>query len=288
MDAPRGSAESEESGELQRLRRRAYGPNPDIATDAVAQARLSELEAARRGERSSVIDAAAALQASGSEPVPVPVPLEGSRQASTSLSQPVTAVSGEHDPDGGSVTEADPAAVPAPDSERIDGVLSVTWWRRRRSLPWIIAAVAVLATAIGIALFVADGLRRPSPVAQLTPQGRPGSAVIRADDDVFVMYDLTIEDFVTYGSYGPLQIWGTTQVENKRCIAVVGDNHISVFECTAPTVDTIADFNIEPALIPPAPSGELSPYVRFVLHDDVVDVYRPNEPGEFYGSSPAT
>lgn len=89
-------------------------------------------------------------------------------------------------------------------------------------------------------------------------------------------------------SRGPLQIWGTTQVENKRCIAVVGGNHISVFECTAPTVDTIADFNIEPALIPPAPSGELSPYVRFVLHDDVVDVYRPNEPGEFYGSSPAT
>jgi hypothetical protein len=97
---------------------------------------------------------------------------------------------------------------------------------------------------------------------------------------------LTVADFVTYGSYGPLQIWSTTKLENKRCIAVVGDNHISVFECTAPSVDTIADFNIEPNLLPPSPSGELTPYVRFVLHDDVVDVCRPKEEGEFYGSAP--
>ncbi len=64
----------------------------------------------------------------------------------------------------------------------------------------------------------------------------------------------------------------------------VRDNHITVFECTAPSVGTTADLNIEPNLIPPTPSGELSPYVRFVLHDDFVDVCRPMEEGEFHGS----
>ncbi len=60
MDAPGESADFEESDELQRLRRRAYGPNADIAGDAAAQARLSELEAAQRRERAADVDAAAA------------------------------------------------------------------------------------------------------------------------------------------------------------------------------------------------------------------------------------
>jgi hypothetical protein len=44
MDAPRASVEFEETDELQNLRRRAYGPDADIAGDAAAQTRLSELE----------------------------------------------------------------------------------------------------------------------------------------------------------------------------------------------------------------------------------------------------
>ena len=38
--------------ELAELRRRAYGPHADIATDPVAQARLHELEALERETRS--------------------------------------------------------------------------------------------------------------------------------------------------------------------------------------------------------------------------------------------
>ncbi len=59
MDAPRGSVELEEADELERLRRRAYGPDADIAGDAAAQARLSELEAAQRRQPTPVVDAAA-------------------------------------------------------------------------------------------------------------------------------------------------------------------------------------------------------------------------------------
>lgn len=44
--------------ELRDLRARAYGPNPDIASDPAAFARLSELEAARVAVRPSVTDAA--------------------------------------------------------------------------------------------------------------------------------------------------------------------------------------------------------------------------------------
>ena len=58
MDDPLGSVESAESDELQRLRRRAYGPDADIAGDAAAQARLSELEAAQRAQLSPAVEAA--------------------------------------------------------------------------------------------------------------------------------------------------------------------------------------------------------------------------------------
>ena len=281
MDVPRDSADFEETDELQRLRRRAYGPAADISGDAAAQARLSELEAAQRQERSPVVDSAAALPAPVSERLPVPVPLVGSYPASTSVQQPVSGASAEQPPDAGSVTDRYPAGVPIADGEPIDGALAAPWWRRRRLLPWVIAAVVVLAAAIGIGVFVDDEPDRAEPVAQLTPQGQPANASVPVDDEALVRYDLTVADFVSYGAYGPLQIWSTTRLENQRCIAVLRENHISVFECTAPSVDTIADYNMDE--LPPAPSGELTPHVRFVLHDDFVDVYRPTTGGEFYG-----
>ncbi|WP_171013173.1 LamG-like jellyroll fold domain-containing protein [Microbacterium sp. 2FI] len=279
MDAPQGSAGFEESDELQRLRRRAYGPHADIAGDAAAQERLSELEAAQRRDRAPVVDSPV------SEYVPVLEPLEGSRPASISVPQPVMAASAEHERDGGPVAEQGPAGAATTDPGPIDRARSAPW-QRRRLMPWVIAMVVVLAAAIGVSVFVVDEPGRPRPVAQLTPQGQPGPASIPANDEVPVRYDLTVADFVSYGSYGPLQIWSTTKLENQRCIAVLHEKHISVFECTAPSVDTIADIDMDPNELPPAPWGELSPYVRFVLHDDVVDVYRPKERGEFYGSMP--
>jgi hypothetical protein len=276
MDAPRGPADFDQS-ELQGLRRRAYGPDADIAGDAVAQARLSELEAAERRERAPAVDDTSAL----------PESPEGLRPASASVLQPGDEASVNREPDGRPITPPDPAGVPIADSKTSDKARMAPWWRRRRMLPWAIAAAAVLVVAIGIGVSVVEESNEPQPVARLTPQGQPGSASIPVDDDVPVRYDLTVADFVSYGAYGALEIWSTTSLEGQRCIAVVLKNHISVFECTAPSVDTIADYNIDSDMIPPEPSGELSPYVRFVLHDDVVDVYRPGHEGEFYGSLPA-
>ena len=56
MDGPLESAEGVEDGELERLRRRAYGRDGDIAGDAAAQARLSELEASQHRQLTPVID----------------------------------------------------------------------------------------------------------------------------------------------------------------------------------------------------------------------------------------
>ncbi|ALV43611.1 hypothetical protein AU252_22570 [Pseudarthrobacter sulfonivorans] len=58
MDGPLGSVDGVEAGELERLRRRAYGRDGDIAGDVAAQARLSELEAAQHRQLTPVIDPA--------------------------------------------------------------------------------------------------------------------------------------------------------------------------------------------------------------------------------------
>ena len=56
MDDPLGSVEGVDAGELERLRRRAYGRDGDIAGDLAAQARLSELEASQHRQLTPVID----------------------------------------------------------------------------------------------------------------------------------------------------------------------------------------------------------------------------------------
>ena len=59
LSPARARANNEDMDELERLQRRAYGPGADIAGDAAAMARLSELEAAQR-QPNPVVDAPAA------------------------------------------------------------------------------------------------------------------------------------------------------------------------------------------------------------------------------------
>jgi hypothetical protein len=294
MDTPSGSAEFVNADELKRLRRRAYGPDADIAGDAAAQARLAELEAAER-RRVTAVDAAAEVPAPVRERVRVTEPGDGQRLATTLSPQPVDGAFAENEPAGGSVTEHDTAETPI-----TNGTQAEPWWRRRRWLLVLVGAIAVVALitgyAAGMSRLLAPGSTpiptesstaknessEPKPVLQLTPQGPPAQGSIPVDDEAAVVWDVTVDDFVSYGSFGPLEIWSTTKPEGLRCIAVVGENHISVFRCTAPSVDTIADFNIDPNVVPRAPSGEPNENIRFVLHDEVVDVYLPNSAGGFY------
>lgn len=155
--------------------------------------------------------------------------------------------------------------------------------RVRRILPWVIAAVAVLVAAIAIGVLIVNESSEPKPVAQLTPQGRPDQGSIAVDDETAVLWGVTVADFVSYGSYGELQIWSTTMPEAKRCLAVVEENRIIMGRCSAPTLDPVADVDFLSSMFPPAPSGEPTSNVRFVLREDVVDVYlAPKPEGGFY------
>jgi len=156
--------------------------------------------------------------------------------------------------------------------------------RVRRILLWVIAGVAVLVAAIVIGILVVNASSEPQPVARLAVQTDRGS--IPVDEEAaqtFESVEVTQADFVSHGSYGALDIWSATTPE-KNCLALVAGDHVSVFHCTEPTFDTIADFDIEPNLVPPGPSGEPAGDLRFILHDKVVHVYLApdREGGSFY------
>ncbi|TDN92294.1 hypothetical protein [Microbacterium sp. BK668] len=150
----------------------------------------------------------------------------------------------------------------------------------RSVLAWIIAGIATLVAALAILAYVLEQASEPRPVAQL-PQDPSVEGTFRVDEDVEFL-DLTPADFVSHGSYGVLEVWSTTKPADKRCLAIVAEGRVSLFRCSAPTFDTIADFDIEPALVPPAPSGEPAANIRFVLHDDLVDVYLASNPAGGY------
>ena len=83
MDGPLGSVDFADAEELARLRRRAYGPDADIAGDAPAQARLSELEPPNAGNRLVLADTAPGTPAADPQPGPFPEPAEVPRSGST-------------------------------------------------------------------------------------------------------------------------------------------------------------------------------------------------------------
>ena len=152
-----------------------------------------------------------------------------------------------------------------------------------RILPWIIAAVGVLLAAIAIGVLAANGSSEPRPVARLAAESDSAPGDIPIDEEVATEWEVTDADFVSYGSYGSAEIWSTTTPAAKRCLGVVVAGDTWMFSCTAPTFETIVDIDINPRLVPPSPSGELASNVRFVLHDEVVDVFlAPNPDGGFY------
>jgi len=181
MDAPRGSVELEEADELERLRRRAYGPDADIAGDAAAQARLFELEAAHRRRPAPGVDAATAAvptpvpeRLAVAEGAPLPEPVEGPRSASTSVTQPVERAFAGDEPDGGSVAGPDPAERSTADSGPINGPSVAPWWRRRRWFLIVGGSIAALALnaalVMGVSQLLSDGSTPiPTDTAQLFP-----------------------------------------------------------------------------------------------------------------------
>ena len=299
MDAPRGSVEFEQGDELGRLRRRAYGPDADIVWDAAAQARLSALEAAQRGQATPVGDAGTGVPAPIPERIPVAEAVEGSRSASTSVPQPVAGFT-EHERAGTSVSEEDPANGSTADPDAINRAPALPWWRRRRSLI-VGGAIAVLALNVAVTAGVSQLLAdesAPIPAETATaevptfPAGRGRGSYVPAPDDVLalrsdgaaadqpsdpggILNALGIspgelkryEDLDGPDGWGHVTVWSGESRYGMTCLLLsasgqpISDGGRAAEGCSLRGADTIADIGGSDSLI------------RFVLNGDHVNVY---------------
>ena len=304
MDAPRGSVEVEGTDELGRLRRRAYGPDADIAGDAVAQARLSELEDAQRRELSPVVDAVARGRADGSERVPVSDPVEGRGLASTS------GKFSERDPDRRTVSGQHTAEGSIPDSGPMGGPVAAPWWRRR----WLvilgvaIAALALFAAGAGMSQLIGDGSTPiPTETATATAMAEmprsfsvwpgPGSYVPAPDyvlalksvgEDADPSIDpngtldglgIDADQVRRYEDFQSLGVWSGESSSGMTCLFVgpLGERRGQVFSyaaCSLAGMDVISDHQIH---------GRDS-LTRFVLKGDQVHVYEYEVGADPYAS----
>jgi len=213
MDAPRGSVKFEGTNELQRLRRRAYGPDADIAGDAVAQLRLAELEGAQRRALTPAVDAAAGNPAAVSERVLLSNRAEG-RIA---------------------------------DSPSIDGPPPAPWWRGRRGLailggvvaalaliaallPWIPRPLADESTPIptdtSTALPVPDGgAQPPAPDAVLALVSIGAEADEPRDPrGTLALLGLNVDELRQYQNFDGIKVWSGQSRSGMVCLFVVLDD----------------------------------------------------------------
>ncbi|TFD57342.1 hypothetical protein E3T39_15205 [Cryobacterium suzukii] len=253
-------AKSPAEDELAALRRRAYGRDADIGEDPRAQARLADLErqhSTREHDTSAVTRAA--------PPIGRATEFDASPTVDTAHGAFAASDVAHGAEDGIAATPNDP--VPS----------ASTRGRIRRALPWAIAAGAgVVAIAFG-AMYVA-AMTEPLVEAQLTALDGPRSGSIppvleQEDLDFLATADPV---FVSHGRYGPLDVWSTTAPHNWQCLAVVFNSSVWRFNCTVSNLDTVADVTVDERLLPTdAPGGPIPDWssIRFVLHDDVVDVY---------------
>ena len=256
-------AKSPAEAELASLRRRAYGPDADIGADPRAQARLADLERQL------------ATREYGASAVARTAPPIG---RATEVDDPPTvetAHGGSAAPDAGDEAETGIAATPAESAPSASAP-----GRMRRALPWVIAAGAVVvATALGAMYF--DAVTEPLVEAQLVAldEPLPGSVPpALSQEDLGWTTDPV---FVSHGRYGPLEVWSTTAPHNWQCLAVVFRESVLRFNCTVSSLDTVTDVAVQEGLWPPDFPGSSIPHwssIRFVLRDDVVDVYIGRNP----------
>lgn len=271
MDVPSGPVEFEESNELEFLRRRAYGPDADIAGDTVAQARLSELEAAQRRPPAPSVDAVATASASPPERIPVPAHPGGSR------TEPEKGSVATHSPDHGNTAAA--------------------WWGRRRWFVILGGAIAVLALNAALVPWMSQLIAEGStPVPTGTPtadvpsvpyaNGRfdgpiPSDYVLAvksvgADADqpkdlhgTLKGLGISTDELRRYEDFLGLNVWSGESRYGMTClfVAVPGQGLREGFGaegCSPKGIDTITEFV----------DGSSSEFLtRFVLSGEFVNVY---------------
>jgi len=255
------SSRSDAERELDELRRRAYGPHPDIQSDPAAQLRLTELEAART---------ASPRTATGT---------------GTDVTTPAAA------PDSGPVAhptwtriinEPDSTISIAPVAESRSGSTSSTWRRltgtRVRRYSFMAGALAVFLAGV----FTVAWIVRPHPDATVHP------IADKADVVVLTMLDFlsTLEfawgeadgqsSFRGYQQYQGVEPWFFVDGRGYHCFMLISRSgpYVNGANCVPPGVDLFAD--IDASNLPTddgmedLPNGSI---VRFHYRGDSVDVF---------------
>ena len=236
MDAPRGSAgradefrrrrqraadvaADDVARELNDLRSRAYGPEPDIEADPAAMSRLIELEAAHIAAATPVSATASAdHRTAGATPRYAPAPSDAAEDSPP--------------------PKTEPKAEPMIPTTSAEGPARPTWHRAtllRSRLWFIVGSVVIVATLIYSAIW----LLSPHPDATLHPTAD--------EEDPSIIEELTADvgdpDISTlrhFERYREIAVWSVDNGSGDTCILAWdrgGGSGRFQFQCLPPAVE---------------------------------------------------
>ncbi|MBG6182025.1 hypothetical protein [Arthrobacter sp. CAN_A1] len=234
--------DSEVDRELDELRARAYGPDPDIGVDSPALARLRELEAAHRADVTARTDA------------PNTPGIPGEDQEAPEPTNPATAQPSQLAKEGS-----------LPLSQRAQAV-----WRSR--LAWTIGALAV-AGGIVVTILLISALR---PAATLHPTlAEADRQVQRLVLEEASWYQIDVSNLRAYGTYHGLEIWSGLNAFGSPCLVAVhrASGSLSESRCAPPPADLIMDVSSSGDGFEGFDGLVGEGIIRFTFRGDTVDAY---------------
>lgn len=282
MDAPMTDGRE---AELADLRRRAYGPDADIAQDAAATARLRELESQLRQSRPAL--RAAAQESPPPTTVAIGVAERGEPAATRAESMAASSDPAAEAPaiasaDGGSRPDAG-AGLAAEAGTAAGAVARPVWWRRRGVQIGAIAAAAGLVLGIGIPLLAAP---RPVAVLGVIDEGGTFDSSSAAESSIVEYLNLKAKSLRKIESYGNIQGWIGASNDGSTCLLLTPadastDLYFYGASCTPPGMDWVVDVRITDDtqdLHLPGTPPRIGSVLRFQGHGDSVDLWIAEAP----------
>ena len=244
MDA--SSPPSDAERELDELRRRAYGPHPDIQVDPAAMARLTELEAARTAS-----------------------PFDG---ADAEIGEPAAAADGAPTADAAGTASGADTSDPVASGEDSPRSLwqRLTAPRARRGALLAGALAALIALAYTVAGFVG-----PHPDATVHRIPNKADAMVLSLLGILGT-DAEPSSIRGYEPYRGLETWFAVNEQGFQCFMIIERSGPTVDggNCVPPGVDLFADIGAWPLLgddfMRGLPDGSI---IRFHYRGDSVDVF---------------
>lgn len=264
MDAPL----PELADELAELRRRAYGPDADIAHDTAAQQRLRALEASRR----PIVRAAPALPDSALTRTPVttaPSAELADPPPTPAAPSPATAQPGPADPI-------------AEESEAPRSISLQPWWRRHAR--WVIGSVAVL--LIAATASVASNLAAPLADATLAPVRTTANDRLRVIQPGYIeMYAINAQTLRLHESFellGDTEVWTAESKTGGYCLMLISATEsygTYTAGCVPHGIDSLLDVYVFEGM----PEGlgldlPVGSVIRFTYRGDDVNVWVAEAP----------